>query len=77
MELFRNCSCGSTLMECFNDRRDTSNMGLKRRELFGRLMALLAKKGLPADNARAELLKLIHGEHSQVLEEMGVKFKPA
>jgi predicted nucleic acid-binding Zn-ribbon protein len=77
VELFRNCVCGSTLMECFNDRRDLSRAGLKRRELFGRLMAMLEKKGLPADQARPELLKLIHGEHSRVLEQLGIKFKSA
>lgn len=75
VELFRNCICGSTLMECFNDRRDLSKAGLKRRELFGRLMVLLEKKGLPADLARAELLRLIHGEHSHVLKKIGIKFK--
>lgn len=77
VELFRNCRCGSTLMECFNDRRDPGQAGLKRRELFGRLMAILEKKGLSAGQARAELLKLIHGEHSQILEQMGIKFKLA
>ncbi|MGD9190206.1 MAG: hypothetical protein PVI89_18450 [Desulfobacteraceae bacterium] len=77
VELFRNCVCGSTLMECFNDRRDLSQAGLKRRQLFGRLMAMLEKKGLPADQARAELLKLIRGEHSHVLEQIGIRFKPA
>lgn len=77
VELFRNCICGSTLMECFNDRRDPSKAGLKRRELFGRLMAMLEKKRVPADQARSELLKLIHGQQSQVLEQMGIKFKSA
>jgi hypothetical protein len=75
VELFRNCVCGSTLMECFNDRRDPSKAGLKRRELFRRLMVMLEKKGLPADQARVELLKLIHGEHSRVFEKMGINFK--
>jgi hypothetical protein len=77
VELFRNCICGSTLMECFSDRRDASKTGLRRRELFGRLMAMLENKGLPADKARAELLKLIRGEHSRVLEQMGINFRPA
>lgn len=75
VQLFRNCICGSTLMECFNNRRDASKAGLKRRELFGRLMAILEKKGLPAGLARAELLKLIQGKHSRVLERMGIIFK--
>jgi hypothetical protein len=77
VELFRNCICGSTLMECFNDRRDLSKSGLRRRELFGRLLVMLEKKGLPADQARAELLKLTRGRQSRVLEQMGIKFKPA
>jgi hypothetical protein len=77
VELFRNCICGSTLMECFSDRRDLSKAGLKRRELFGRLLTMLENKGLPADQSRAELLKLIRGEQSDVLEQMGIKFKPA
>jgi hypothetical protein len=75
VELFRNCICGSTLMEFFNDRRDINEAGLKRRKLFGRLMAILGKKGLPADLARAELLRLINGEYSRVLERMGITFK--
>ena len=35
VELFRNCPCGSTLMDCFSDRRDLSEAGLKRRKHFG------------------------------------------
>ncbi|MCK9987662.1 MAG: hypothetical protein AzoDbin1_04134, partial [Azoarcus sp.] len=37
VELFRNCVCGSTLMDCFRDRRDTSEAGLRRRARFGEL----------------------------------------
>ena len=32
VELFRNCVCGSTLMDFFSDRRETSRAGLKRRQ---------------------------------------------
>ena len=45
VELFRNCVCVSTLMDCFNDRRDLSDGGLKRRELFGHLMGMLTDMG--------------------------------
>ncbi|MCP4745094.1 MAG: oxidoreductase [Desulfobacteraceae bacterium] len=73
VELFRNCSCGSTLMDCFSNRRDASSRGQKQRELFGSLMEKLHQKGLPLRQARLELLKLLHGEQSSVLESMGVK----
>lgn len=72
VELFRNCICGSTLMDCFNDRRDVSTGGLKRRELFGKLMKMLTDKGVETDVARTELLKVIKGEPSSVLEKMGI-----
>ncbi len=72
VELFRNCVCGSTLMDCFNDRRDVSDEGLKRRELFGKLMRMLTDKGVDVAVARSELLKVIKGEHSPVLEKMGI-----
>jgi len=34
VEVFRNCSCGSTLMEEFNSRRDNSTIGKERRAKF-------------------------------------------
>lgn len=73
VELFRNCRCGSTLMDCFNDRRDTSEKGLKRRELFGKLIDMLKTKGMDPNRARSELLKMINGEKSALLEKMGVQ----
>lgn len=72
VELFRNCICGSTLMDCFNDRRDISDDGLKRRELFGKLMRMLTDNGIDSAVARSELLKVLKGEHSPVLEKMGI-----
>ncbi len=75
VELFRNCICGSTLMDCFNDRRDVSDDGLKRRELFGKLMRMLTDKGIDVAVARSELLKVLKGEGSPVLEKMGINTK--
>jgi hypothetical protein len=72
VELFRNCVCGSTLMDCFNDRRDVSDGGLKKRELYGKLLDLLLAKGLAVDAARSELLKVLKGETSPVLEKLGI-----
>lgn len=73
VELFRNCECGSTLMDFFNDRRDTSERGLQRRRLFGELLAVLEEQGMARADARAELLKVMNGESSVRLEAMGVR----
>ena len=73
VQVFRNCACGSTLMDCFSNRRDVSETGLKRRALFDKLMDMLVAKGLAADVARMELLALMRGEKSVVLEKMGIK----
>lgn len=72
VELFRNCVCGSTLMGCFSDRRDVSEGGLRRRKLFGKLMEILTSKGLAENVARDELIKVLRGERSAVLEKLGV-----
>lgn len=67
IELFRNCSCGSTLMDFFSDRRDLSEAGEKRRRRFDELLAYLADRGLDRAVARAELLKVTHGQPSEIL----------
>lgn len=72
IELFRNCCCGSTLMDRFNDRRDLSNEGLRRRRLFDRFLALLVNKGMSVPDARVELLKIMRGERSAVLKDLGL-----
>lgn len=64
VELYRNCPCGSTLMDFFSDRRDTSEAGLRRRKKFGDLVNFLVQKGWDANLARAELLKVLRGEES-------------
>ena len=62
-------------MDCFNDRRDVSEKGLKRRELFGKLLSMLIDKGVQSEIARNELLKVTRGETSQLLSKMGIKLK--
>lgn len=73
VELFRNCECGSTLMDFFNDRRDSSERGLRRRRLFGELLAVLEDQGMARAEARAELLQVMNGDSSPRLEQMGVR----
>lgn len=71
VELFRNCVCGSTLMDCFSDRRNTSEAGLRRRVRFGELIESLVAKGLERERARGELLKVMRGEPSAILKPRG------
>jgi len=75
IELYRNCICGSTLMDFFTDRRDSSPRGLKRRERFGQVMGMLEAKGMPAEQARHELLRVLRGGDSAALAAMGFVFR--
>ena len=72
VEAFRNCVCGSTLMDFFSDRRDVSDKGLARRKKFGEMLDYLVTQGLEFEIARAELIKVLRGENSEVLK----KFRP-
>lgn len=67
VELFRNCVCGSTLMDVFNDRRDPSERGLRRRQQFESLLDGLEARGIERGLARHELLRVLRGEHSDLL----------
>ncbi len=67
LELFRNCPCGSTLMDAFSDRRDFSERGFKRREKFEFMLDFLAEQGIDKLVAREELLKVMHGQKSIIL----------
>ncbi|MDX1456061.1 MAG: hypothetical protein R3276_00655 [Marinobacter sp.] len=70
--LFRNCLCGSTLMDFFSDRRNISAEGDRRRARFDRMLEVLQRRGLEAEEARTELRRLINGEPSSRLEAMGL-----
>lgn len=67
VEVFRNCPCGSTLMEFCGDRRDFSDGGLKRRQRFDQLLIFLETHGLEKTVARDELIKVINGGSSDIL----------
>jgi len=73
VELFRNCACGSTLMDVFSDRRDASDRGIKRRKIFGELLEKLIARGLDGKEARAELTNVMRGRASPKLEAMGLQ----
>jgi hypothetical protein len=73
LEVYRNCICGSTLMDFFSDRRDLSEKGLKRRAIFQKVLDILAQKGIAAPVAREELLKFMRSGESELLAKFGIK----
>ena len=71
VELFRNCICGSTLMDVFNNRRDISENGIKRRNNFDKLMTTVEKQyNVDSETARSELLKIMRGEPSDIIKNI-------
>ncbi len=76
VEVYRNCPCGSTLMDFFSDRRDRSEAGLRRREKFGKLVEQLLSIGWSRDLARTELLKVLRGEKSEKIDHLKAMQRP-
>jgi len=68
VELYRNCVCGSTLMNFFADRRDASPAGLQRREYFAVCLEKMQRQGIAEEDAREALLKFMRGEESELLQ---------
>lgn len=64
VEAFRNCPCGSTLMDFFSDRRDISEASQHHRELFDKLLPHLQEKGMERTAARDYLLRIVRGQAS-------------
>ncbi len=75
VEVFRNCDCGSTLLDFFENRRDSSERGSRRREVFGKMLVLLQSKGLSVEEAREELKGVMNGKPSERLAQLGVSLK--
>ena len=67
VELFRNCVCGSPLLESYWNRRDLTDAGIMRRKRFQDMVAKLAATGCPTETARAELLKFMRGQPNDLL----------
>ncbi|NTV68537.1 MAG: oxidoreductase [Azonexaceae bacterium] len=70
VDLFRNCPCGSTLMDSFSNRRDSTRHGETRRQRFDELMRYLQGRGLAASVARHELLAILQGKPSKILTQL-------
>lgn len=67
VDLFRNCVCGSTLLESFWNRRDLSQDGTVRRKRFQEMLDKLVAMGCRAETAHGELLKLMRGQPNDLL----------
>ncbi len=75
VEIERICGCGSLLTEVFNDRRCRGEISSQRRILFDRLFCLLTEGGMPNNMAKKELLKVMKGQPSDLLnKEQLIKF---
>ena len=59
LEVFRNCACGSTLMERFYSRRNLSEAGIERRIAFEVLLSALEVGGVERIEARRMLLAFL------------------
>lgn len=66
VEAFRNCRCGSTLMDEFGCRRDNSASGLERRTIFDRMLSLLLARHISEEEARTELINFLRGRPNQI-----------
>ncbi|WP_445371590.1 hypothetical protein ACH518_01425 [Methylomonas sp. HW2-6] len=77
VEVFRNCRCGSTLMDEFSCRRDMSAPGHRSREQFQCLLQTLVARGIAAETARNEILKFMLGAPNRLHEWLGDDQNPA
>jgi len=69
LTLARRCGCGSVIEEYCDDRRAQDALGLKRREIFDRLLSLLTDGGMARPTAKEELLKVMRGGSSELLSK--------
>jgi hypothetical protein len=67
IQLYRNCPCGSTMLEFFQDRRDLSPAGQQRRQRFGELLEQMEQSGIDRTQGRVELIQFLRGEESALI----------
>jgi hypothetical protein len=68
--MYRNCVCGSTIATFCSDRRDSTPAGARRRLMFDQLLTQLQENGVEAPVARAELLKFLRGQPTDLLDRL-------
>jgi hypothetical protein len=62
--LLRTCLCGASVALRCNDRRDRSETGLRRRNRFNTLVALLLESGTELEEAQQEVRRLLNSSSS-------------
>ena len=65
--LYDHCVCGKKLSDTFSTKKDLTPAGVKRRSAFGEVMVLLSYAGLQIETARTELLNVMRGKGSVIL----------
>lgn len=70
LELFRNCVCGSTLLDFFADRRNGSEQGEKRRRAFDKIVGRLVGLGVDQQKAITELRAYLKTKKSQLFDDL-------
>ena len=68
-DIHRNYHCGSRLRVVINERRDKSESGIRKREIFDQRLKIFIAEGLETHCVRQELLKISHGEESEILKK--------
>jgi hypothetical protein len=63
-------------MDCFNDRRELSDGGARRRQRFTELLAYLSTQGIEHAIAQRELLKVMGGQPSELLRGIAMPKGP-
>jgi len=76
VEVFRNCRCGSTLMDEFGCRRDQNEDGLQRRLAFETILRAMQARNIPADVARMEIIKFLQGQPNTLVALLNSELLP-
>ncbi|MCQ8117418.1 hypothetical protein [Methylomonas rosea] len=76
VEVFRNCRCGSTLMDEFGCRRDQSAAGLKRRLAFDNMLSAMQARNIATDAARMEIIKFLQGQPNTLVAMLNIELLP-
>jgi len=74
LEVVRACHCGKVILEEFFSRRDSSLEGIERRAEFSHYLHELRGAGMKKEEAHSELLGLVNGQHSYLMDRLGIEF---
>ncbi|MDT4288339.1 hypothetical protein RO575_02100 [Methylomonas sp. MO1] len=76
VEVFRNCRCGSTLMDEFGCRRDQSENGVKQRLAFENMLRAMQARNISTDAARMEIIKFLQGQPNTLVAMLNIELLP-